>query len=398
MAYEPIPVPNINPNEIAAPETNRERPETVLGPNPPSSSTPDDEGQLGAPADPVDVPRPTRANTPLHRHSLLGHSARLEANAVDTKPLLGDFVKHGQATMLYAPPNAGKTLTALGLILKAIEDEWLDPGDVFYVNADDSSKGLAEKVRLLEQVGAHMLAPGHNGLKASQFFDKLKLAIEDGTARGMVVFIDTLKKFVNLMDKGRSSEIAQVCREFIMAGGTIVALGHTAKNPNADGTLRYQGTTDILEDFDAVYLAEPMVGKPGANERVIRFTQQKSRAESPEVEAYAYSTAAGISYGEKVASLRPVYSEELDGHTLEVDQLNDQQVIDAIRSFLLQGHGHVGLDKIVRAMAVDGDISRAQARRVLVQYTGADPNKHLWSFHKGDRGKRTYYLIEPPGA
>ncbi|RYD47947.1 MAG: hypothetical protein EOP85_04530 [Verrucomicrobiaceae bacterium] len=364
---------------------------------PEAEPTPDAEGR-GATPEETGVPPPIKRDTPLHQHSLNGHSARLKASAVDTKPLLGDFVKLGQATMIYAQANAGKTLTTLALLLEAIEQGRVEAGDILYVNADDSSKGLAEKVEVLEGYGAHMLAPGHRGFKASQFVDKLKEATANGTARGSVVIIDTLKKFTNLMDKGRSSEFAQVCREFVMMGGTIFALGHTAKTPNPDGTPRYQGTTDILEDFDAVYVAEPMGAKPGNDERIIRFTRLKSRAESPEVVAYAYSTEAGLGYGDKVASLRPVYPEELDGHALEMDQIDDQGVVATIRCFLASGHGHVGQDKIVRAMAVNGDISRSQARRVLDRYTGTDPEKHLWNFEKGDRGKRTYFLLKPRPA
>jgi hypothetical protein len=337
-----------------------------------------------------------KRDTPLHRHSLKGDGAKLAARATDTKPLLGDIVKLGQATMIYAEANSGKTLTTMALLREAFELDRIDPNSVLFINGDDSSKGLAEKVLILEQDGAHMLAPGHKGLKASELFDKLKQAVVEGTARGTVVIIDTLKKFTNLMDKARSSEFAQVCREYVMAGGTVLALGHTAKSRNPDGTPRYQGTTDILEDFDAVYVAEPLSGAPGSNERIIRFTKLKSRAESPETAAYAYSTEAGLNYEDKVASLRPVYPEELDTHALEAVEVNDQQVIDEIRGFLVCGHGHVGLDKIVRAISRDGTISRSQARRVLDRYTGSDPERHLWNFEKGDRGKRTYYLLKRP--
>lgn len=331
--------------------------------------------------------------TPFHRHSLKGDGARLKASAVDTKPLLGDFVMFGQATMIYAQANAGKTLTTIALILEAIELGRVDPNDVIYVNADDSSKGLAEKVGLLEGAGAHVLAPGYKGFKAGQFADKLKEATYDGSARGSVVFIDVLKKFTNLMDKGRSSEFAQVCREFVMAGGTIFALGHTAKSPNPDGTPRYQGTTDILEDFDAVYVAEPMSASPGSGERIIRFTRLKTRAEGPEIVAYAYSAEPGLTYADKVASLRPVYPEELDGHQLEVEQLSDEDVVICIAAYLRSGHGHVGEDKMIRALAREGDISRATAKRVLAKYTGSDPEKHRWNYTKGDRGKRIYHLL-----
>lgn len=340
------------------------------------------------------VPRthPHRLN-PLVQHSLRGDAAKLHARAVDTIPLLGGIMFLGQATIIYAPPNAGKTLLVTRFIQDAIEEGRLDPNALFYVNADDSGKGLAIKVEILELLNAHMLAPGLKGFKVNHFVDKLTEATQDGTARGSVVVIDTLKKFTNLMDKARSSSFAHVCREYVMAGGTIIALGHTAKNPNADGTLRYQGTTDILEDFDAAYVAEPMLGSAGASEKVVRFSQEKSRADSPQEVAYAYSTEQGLTYAQKLASVRPVYSEELEGHSLAAEQLNDDQVIAAIRSFLAQGHGHVGQDRLVKAMAVDGDISRAQAHRVLDRYTGSDPEKHHWNYDKGARGKRTYYLL-----
>ncbi len=332
--------------------------------------------------------------TPFHKHSLRGEGEKLLAKAIDTKPLIGEFLMFGQSSVVYAKPNAGKTLCIMRLVHDAVEEGRVNPDDVIYVNADDSGKGLAEKVSLLESIGVHMLAPNYKGFRASQFMDQLKQSAEDGSARGRVIIIDTLKKFTNLMDKGRSSEFAQVCREFVMMGGTIIALGHTAKTPNADGSPRYQGTTDILEDFDAGYVAEAMSSAAGADERIIRFKREKSRADSPEIVGYAYSNKQGLTYAEKLASVRPVYPEELEGHALEFDQLKDEEVISLIRSYLAQGQGHVGLDKMVKAMAANGDVSRAQAHRIVERYTGSDPEKHLWNFDKGARGKRTYYLLK----
>jgi hypothetical protein len=274
------------------------------------------------------------------------------------------------------------------------EARGIDPNNVFYVNADDSSRGLAEKVRLLEEVGAHMLAPGLKGFKANEFSDKLKQAAEDGSARGTVVIVDTLKRFVSLMDKARSAEFAQVCRAYVMGGGTVIALGHTAKNKNTDGSPRYEGTTDIRDGFDAVYVAELMKAKPGSSERIIRFTQLKSRADSPEVVAYAYSTEAGLAYRDKLASVRPVYPEELDGHSVEDLSISEPAVIGDLRQYIGQ-YGHFGQEKIVKAVVNMSGASRATVRRILDRQTGTDPAKHLWCFRKGDRGVRIYYLLTP---
>ncbi|WP_162238759.1 AAA family ATPase [Brevundimonas sp. Leaf363] len=107
----------------------------------------------------ISIVGPERKN-PLLPFSLLGRAEELEAKAADTKPLLGDFIMSGQATMIYAAPNTGKTLIVLNLLLDAIEQGRIDPDRVFYVNADDTSKGVAAKARLLKDVGAHMVVPG----------------------------------------------------------------------------------------------------------------------------------------------------------------------------------------------------------------------------------------------
>ena len=103
-------------------------------------------------------------------------------------------------------------------------------------------------------------------LKSTQVLDLMVQAAAEDTARGTLIIIDTLKKFTDPMNKKNSSDFGQICRQYVMAGGTIVALGHTRKNPKADGTPQYQGTTDVLEDFDAVYIAQLMKPKAGTGQ------------------------------------------------------------------------------------------------------------------------------------
>jgi hypothetical protein len=110
------------------------------------------------------VAKPLMAANPLEQYSLRGRLAELEAAAVETRALLGNVALAGQATIIYAPPASGKTLLTLFMIMAAINAGRVQGGNVYYVNADDSSSGVAAKMRLLEEVGAHMLVPG-NGLK-----------------------------------------------------------------------------------------------------------------------------------------------------------------------------------------------------------------------------------------
>jgi hypothetical protein len=84
--------------------------------------------------------------------------------ATESKPLLGDRCLSGQATVFYAAPNVGKTLVTLRLVSDAVANGRINPGNIYYVNADDSSAGFATKMRLMNDLGVHTLAPG---LKAS---------------------------------------------------------------------------------------------------------------------------------------------------------------------------------------------------------------------------------------
>lgn len=346
-----------------------------------------------APAPPLAVPEPTLRAHPLRQFSLLGKADELEARAADTKPLLGQFVMDGQATMIYAAPNTGKTLIVLHLLLTAIDQGRIDASRVFYVNADDGSRGLALKVRLLQDVGAHMLAPGHKSLKTAHLVEMMLQAVEEGSALGTVIIVDTLKKFTDPMDKKRSSEFAQVCRQYVTAGGTIIALGHTRKNPKADGTAQYQGTTDILEDFDAVYIAQLLKAKSSVNQRVVQFSMEKKRADSPDTATYAYAADAGLSYEEKLVSVRAVGPDEL-GDYITVEQFSHPEVMAAISKLIEAGEGE-GQMALMRKTAKAATVSERVALQVLQEFTGTTPRLHLWNFRTGPRGVRRYELIPP---
>ena len=150
---------------------------------------------------------PTDRN-PFRRHSLRGHSADLALNATKATPLPGKFIHLGQMTTIYAAPGTGKTLLMMYILLEAIRRGILNPDRVYYAAADDNSVGLATKAALLEEVGAHMMAPGLRGFQAKDLVTLLNKATEGGFAPGMCIGLDTLKKFIDLMDKKRSAEFA----------------------------------------------------------------------------------------------------------------------------------------------------------------------------------------------
>ena len=344
---------------------------------------------------PGEAQRSLQARHPLVRFSNRGYSDELEAEAANTKPLLGEFIMDGQATMIYAPPNTGKTLIILYLLLKAIEDGLIDPNNVFYWNGDDGSQGLAIKNRLMQDSGAHMVVPGRRGMKFNHLVETMLQAIAEGTARGTLIIIDTLKKVVDLLSKRDSSEFARICRMYVLAGGTIVALGHTRKNPKADGTLEYQGTTDIKEDFDAVYIAQLMENKSEITERVVRFKREKKRSDSPDVVGYAYADELGMTYEEKLASVTLIDPNELNDYRPEIEKYSYLEVMNTISQLIKDGEGQ-GKMALARKAAKACGVSQRAALSVLEEHTGTTDITHLWIARTGPRGVQVYEIVPRP--
>ncbi len=293
--------------------------------------------------------------------------------------------------MFYAPPNTGKTLITLHLALDAIHKGLIDPSKLYYVNSDDSSKGIAEKLRILQDVGAHVLVPGQNGFKATDLQDLLLRTAERDAAYGTCVIIDTLKKFTPLNDKKLTSVFAEACRQYVVGGGTILALGHTTKSPNADGTPRYTGTTDILEDFDAVYIVETATSTKSNNEeKAVKFVKLKSRASSPDVVAYSYASVSDLSYTVRLASVRPVDPEDMSEFRT-FKEIEEYKIALAILE-LIDGGFEGGQMALGKAAAEACGVTGRKAQRVLERHIDERP---YWTFRTGAHGVRRFERLDP---
>lgn len=343
----------------------------------------------------LDTEKPTPhaivEGTPLQKHSLQGMADEFEQMGIEAEPLLGDVCISGQSTIWYAAPNSGKTLIGMFLILEAIRESRIHAENVYYINADDNSAGLAAKLRILDDVGAHTLVPGFKGFNAYQLRDMLTEMAQADKARGTVVVIDTAKKFASLMDKKDISGFANVCRLFVMHGGTILAFAHTNKNPGPDGKLRYAGTTDLLEDFDAAFYITPFdMDQPGA-EKVVRFENIKARGDRPEAVAYAYSTENGLTYAELLASVERVQFDQLGQIERDLAEQSDTELIEAVKACI--GDGINTKMDLANEVAKRTKTSGKGAVKLIDRYTGDDPARHYWHYTIGERGKHIFTLL-----
>jgi hypothetical protein len=317
----------------------------------------------------------------------------LEKLAVKQVQILGDIALLGQATVIYAKQNTGKTLLVFYLIIEGIKTGKFDPAKLIYINMDDDSNGLAVKARISEEYGFRMVADGHHGFEAKKFRLAMEEMIKSDTAQGIIIILDTLKKFVNIMDKGKSTNFAKVVRQFVLKGGTVIALSHTNKHPGSDGKQIYGGTTDIIDDFDAGYILNTVSVDPDNDIKIVEFENIKRRGNVTLSASYSYALSAETSYHELLLSIEEVDPLQLISVKKANEMSSDAEIINAIKDCIMDG---VNTKMILAEAAAERSLaSKRQTIKVIDKYTGNDPEIHEWHFVYGKHGAKIYELLTP---
>ena len=337
----------------------------------------------------TEEPLPPR--NPLLKFTLQGEAAALDKMAITQIPLLGKFCLTGQGTVLCAPPNAGKTLITLALLIEAIDADRIAGDDVFYVDADDTITGVAEKVRLLDEYGVHVVAEGFKGFTATLLIGALEEMTSDGTAHGKFLILDTFKKFTQPMSKPETSRFTAVVRRFVLAGGTLLCLSHTNKHADASGKNVFAGVSDIIDDLDCAYIIDVKSGKDG--DKIAQFTNKKRRGNVPDAVAYAYSPQPDISYIERMTSVHETDEFEDGGDTDRDHETSDGDIVITITG-VIRHDASQGKMAIVRSVAKIASVSKRRVAKLLEQHTGDDPGQHLWRVVVGARGLHVFELFD----
>ncbi|WP_144096739.1 AAA family ATPase [Croceicoccus sediminis] len=331
---------------------------------------------------------------PLQAYSLAGMGNALAENAEAAEPLLGTLCLRGEVSVWYAPPNTGKTLIILALVIDAVTAGLMEGEDVFYVNADDSAQGLAAKVQVADDFGINCLAPGQQGFELNRLVPAMQQMARDGTAKGKLVVVDTLKKVADLMSKSECREFGKAARAFSLAGGTFIGLAHTNKARSSSQKLIYAGTTDVLEDFDSAYLIDPEGTDSAKLQKVVRFECIKSRGPNTQEAYYRYSTVKDLAYHQRLSTVEetePVY-----GMNEPSDDGPDPLISAAVEQAIREGV--TTKMRIAAEVQRRTNISRGKVLAFIEAHTGPDPAVHRWHFRRVDRGAHQYELHRPSAA
>jgi hypothetical protein len=331
-----------------------------------------------------EIIEPSLSENPFEKYSLKGKAAKVEAFAVNAKPILGNIALAGQLTVIYAEFNSGKTLIALHLLIKSIREGIINPAKIYYLNMDDTSTGLLEKVHLADEFGFHMLSEGYEGFTSGKFVEIIRELVKTNKTNGTVVILDTLKKFVDLMSKNESAAFAESMRQYALKGGSLIALAHTNK-VKVNGKSQYGGTNDIMSDFDCGYVVEKISKDNGVN--TVEFTKEKGRGCNVSNVSYSYSNDSSLSYCQILASVQEVDLTQLAMLKQVEQQKADEEIIASVRHLI--GKGINKKMELAKEVAKDSQVSQKTAIGIMERYEGM---KAHWTYSIGLKGAKIYSL------
>ena len=169
--------------------------------------------------------------------------------------IVDNLIVRGHVHYFAAPGNGGKTTIMVHLCPEIVSKGY----QVFYINVDGNSDDLKRHEAHAQQYGYKVICPdgkSSGGKSIEDVMTKLQMMAEaDIDLSHTVFFFDTLKKFLDVINKGETKRFNNLMRVLSQKGLTVVLLGHTNKHKDGDGKLVYEGTGDMRNDVDdLIYL------------------------------------------------------------------------------------------------------------------------------------------------
>ncbi|MEW8051329.1 MAG: primase C-terminal domain-containing protein, partial [Candidatus Thiodiazotropha sp.] len=299
----------------------------------------------------------------------------------------------GQITLFYAWPNTGKTLLFFWFIISGIENGTLIAANIIYVNADDNYKGLYTKAKIAEKCGFHMISPAEAGISPKDLIILLDELANTDDATGKIIFLDTLKKFANMMDKQSQATLYNTLRRLVSKNATVIIAGHANKHLDIDGNLVYEGTSDTMNDVDCVYSIYRISERDDTNQ-IVEFRREKDRGNVIAKVSYGYRKEQGMHYEDIINSIRRLDETEankatfLKGQKQLVEQYSCER--EFVSEILKDGPKNQSqlLDAFNRLDSHNRNFSRNALRAALSELTDV-----AWTVERGTKNAAIYTLM-----
>ena len=150
----------------------------------------------------------------------------------DAKFAWRQLIPQGHMVVLCAEANGGKTTLMVHISAEMAKSGYR----VLYINADASASDIKYYKHHAMDYGYTLINPDLTNGSADKVVDELRhLAITDSDYSKVVIVLDTLKKFGDMMNKTKSKDFNSLLRTLTSKGMTVVCLAHTNKYSDKDG-------------------------------------------------------------------------------------------------------------------------------------------------------------------
>lgn len=294
------------------------------------------------------------------------------AEIADAKFIVPGLIVDGLVHAIIAEPNGGKTTLMMHLAPQMVNAGYR----VVYVNADISAPHAVAARRQAEEGGFHLALPDFQRSSSMETVRRELelLAAQEGDLSGNVVIIDTLKKMVDVIQKGQAKRCYNMLRQLSARGMTVICLGHTNKHKDGDGKPVYEGTGDLRADVDNLIYLHPRKEPDGSI--TVSTDPDKTRAALVPLTFHIAADRSVTQCGEYI----DVAADTAARIQLDKDSLLIEAITAAIEA------GHETQSAIVSAAADAG--SKGQVRAVLKRY-----RDDLWREQRGFARNRCIYSL-----
>ena len=305
-------------------------------------------------------------------------------NIADAKFAWRELIPEGHMVVICSKANGGKTT-----LMVHIAGEMAKAGyRVMYINADASASDIKDYKFHAMEYGYSLINPDLTNGTAEKVTEELKqISIAEGDFSKVVIVLDTLKKFGDMMNKTKSKQFNTLLRTLTAKGITVICLAHTNKHDDKEGKPIFEGTGDLRNDFDElIYLIS--VRNPDGTITVSTLAD-KTRAKIVDESFTINSDREVIRLDHHVDTLAiNEYQENL---------ADDQPVID----FILEHISPISKTATeLRTIAIDKKVkfSRQRIDRVLRRYCDKHSPNPKWTSSPALTIGFKYGVIDPDYA
>jgi hypothetical protein len=195
-------------------------------------------------------------------------------NIADAKFAWRRLIPEGHMIAICSKANGGKTT----LMVHIAGDMAKDGYRVIYINADASASDIKEYKHHAMEYGYTLINPDLTNGTADKVIEELRFAsTSKSDCSKVVIVLDTLKKFGDMMNKAKSKQFNSLLRTLTAKGITVICLAHTNKHDDKDGKPIFEGTGDLRNDFDELIYLIPIRNPDGTT--TVSTLKDKTRAD-----------------------------------------------------------------------------------------------------------------------